>query len=79
MLSVNVTELRQNLPTYLRAVRQGKKVRVTLRGRVIAELTPPAPAPEAGAAARNLLRGSVRRYDQPTEPAVAPGDWELSR
>jgi len=35
---VNVTALRQNLPNYLALVERGE----TVRGRVIAEITPPA-------------------------------------
>ena len=35
---VNVTELRQNLPTYLAEVRKGREIEVTSRGRVIARI-----------------------------------------
>ena len=40
--SVNVTQLRQNLPEYLRQVREGKEVEVTVHGKVIARLVPEA-------------------------------------
>lgn len=33
--------------------------------------------PPAGAVDEKSLRGSVLRYDDPTEPAAA-GDWELN-
>jgi prevent-host-death family protein len=36
--SVNVTELRQNLPAYLAEVRKGKEIEVTSRGKVIARI-----------------------------------------
>lgn len=40
--SVNVTQLRQNLPEYLKQVREGKEVEVTVHGKVIARLVPEA-------------------------------------
>jgi prevent-host-death family protein len=75
---VNVTELRQNLPDYLARVRRGERIRVTSRGKVVAEITPPAASPDRVAAARRRLRGSVRRYDRPLEPVIAPGEWEMN-
>ncbi len=36
--AVNVTELRQNLPAYLAAVKQGGEIEVTSRGKVIARI-----------------------------------------
>jgi prevent-host-death family protein len=38
MSSVNITELRQNLPTYVEQARKGKDVRITVRGKVVARL-----------------------------------------
>jgi prevent-host-death family protein len=35
---VNVTELRQNLPTYLAKVKKGNEIEVTSRGKVIARI-----------------------------------------
>ena len=40
MLNVNVTELRNHLPDYLKKVRAGEEVAVTSRGKVIARLVP---------------------------------------
>jgi prevent-host-death family protein len=40
--SVNVTQLRQNLPDYLKQVQEGKEVEVTVRGKVIARIVPEA-------------------------------------
>jgi prevent-host-death family protein len=79
MKEVNVTELRQNLPAYVARVRRGERIRVTSRGRVVAELAPPAASPDAAAEARARLQGSVRRYERPLEPVIDPGEWDVNR
>jgi len=79
MEDVNVTELRQNLPTYLDKVRRGRRIRVTLRGDVIAELCPPGASGTEAAAARALLKGSVLSYDRPLEPAGDSGEWDANK
>lgn len=79
MKEVNVTELRQNLPGYLAKVRRGERIKVTSRGRVVAELVPPAPSQEEGAAARARLHGSVVRYDRPLDPVIEPGEWDVNQ
>jgi len=79
MKEVKVTELRQNLPAYLARVRRGERLKVTSRGKVIAELAPPAPSPDEVAAARARLRGSVRRYERPLDPVIDPGEWDMNR
>ena len=79
MKDVKVSELRQKLPEYLAKVRRGERLRVTSRGKAIAEIAPPAPSGDEVAAARARLRGSVLRYDNPLEPAVAPEEWEVNR
>jgi prevent-host-death family protein len=79
MKDVKVTELRQDLPAYLARVRRGERIRVTSRGRVVAEIVPPSQSPDAVAAARARLRGSVRRYDRPLEPVIEPGEWNMNR
>lgn len=79
MISVNVTELRQNLPRYLARASAGDRVRVTSRGRVIAEITGPAASRDEAEGARRRLAGSVLRFDKPLEPVFDPGDWELGR
>ena len=40
MPKVNVTELRQNLPSYLAKVQKGKEIEVTSHGRIIARVVP---------------------------------------
>jgi len=79
MKLVNVTTLRQNLPDYLAMVAEGETLSVTLRGRVIAEITPPVPLSSESSAARARLRGSVVTYDAPFEPAIATDEWEMNR
>ena len=79
MKDVKVSELRQKLPEYLAKVRRGVRLRVTSRGKAIAEIGPPAPSGDRIAAARARLRGSVRRYDHPLEPVVEPDEWEVNR
>ena len=79
MITVKVTDLRQNLPAYLERVRKGQRIRVTSRGRVIAELSPPSAEPDEVEIERALLRGSVIRFDHPLEPAIGPEEWETSR
>jgi len=78
-MSVNITELRQNLPLYLKRVRQGERIQVTSRGRVVAELAPPTATDEEAALARKHLRGSVLRYDEPLEPAVSAEEWAVNQ
>ena len=79
MKDVKVSELRQKLPEYLAKVRHGERLRVTSRGKAIAEIVPPTPSKDEAAAARARLRGSVLRYDDPLEPVIAPEEWEVNR
>jgi len=79
MAGVNVTTLRQHLPEYLARVARGERLVVTLRGRVIAEISPPTSQPDAAEAARGRLRGSLLRYDRPFDPAVPADDWDMNR
>lgn len=52
VIDVNVTQLRADLPSFLKRVENGEPLRITSRGRVIARLLPPA---DAVAEARKLL------------------------
>jgi len=38
-----------------------------------------APAKKDIAAARKRLRGSVLRYDRPTDPVIDPKEWDANR
>lgn len=79
MTQVNVTALRQSLPEYLAMVARGETLSVTLRGRVIAEISPPVPAADDSAAARARLRDSLLRYDGPLEPVITRDEWQMNR
>ena len=79
MKEVKVTELRQNLPAYLAKVRRGERVRITSRGKFVAELAPPEPAKSESASAWKRLRGTVLRFDRPTEPVIDPKEWDINR
>lgn len=79
MKDVKVTELRQKLPDYMARVQRGERLRVTSRGKVIAEIAPPLPAEDEAEAARARLRGSVRRYQRPLDPVIDPAEWDANR
>lgn len=78
--SVGVAELRQNLSTYLRRVREGERLLVTDHNRPVAEL---GPAPSAGPDLDRLI--AQGRVSQPVrsglpEPLELTGDRQaLSR
>jgi prevent-host-death family protein len=63
MSTVNVTELRQNLPAYLEQVRKGAEVQVTVHGRVIARLVPEHDEHTAARQRLETLRGKCRIGD----------------
>ena len=79
MDDVKVTELRQNLPAYLEKARRGHRIKVTSRGKVIAEIVPPAASKGEADAARARLRGSVLKYDRPLEPVFDAEEWEMNQ
>lgn len=76
---VKMTELRQNLPAYLARAQRGERFRVTSRGKVVAELAPPAASKSEAAEARARLQGSVLRFDRPLEPVIDPAEWDVNR
>ena len=61
MNSVNVTELRQHLPDYLKQVQQGEEIAITLHGKTIAHIVPDRKESEREAALKRLeaLRGKM--------------------
>ena len=61
MNSVNVTELRQHLPDYLKQVQQGEEIAITLHGKTIARIVPNSKESEREAALKRLeaLRGRM--------------------
>ena len=75
MIKVNVTELRNHLPTYLGKVRSGEEVAVTSRGKVIARLVP-----EADESSSARLRLETARKNSWVGDVVSPtGEaWEAA-
>jgi prevent-host-death family protein len=65
MADVNITELRQNLPGYLKQVERGEEIAVTVRGRVIARIVPEGPVSARVQARARLaaLRGCIALGD----------------
>ena len=61
MNSVNVTELRQHLPDYLKQVQQGEEIAITLHGKTIARIVPDRNESKRETALKRLaaLRGTV--------------------
>jgi prevent-host-death family protein len=61
MSSINVTELRQHLPEYLKQVQAGEEIAITLHGKTIARIVPEARESKREAALKRLeaLRGTV--------------------
>lgn len=79
MADVNVTDLRQNLPSYLERARRGERIRVTSRGEVIAEISGPKASEEEAELIRRQLRGAVLHYQSPAEPAHPEKDWTANQ
>lgn len=63
MEDIKLTELRQNLPAYLKQVEQGRELRITSRGKVVARLVPAENAAEAARARLKALRKTARVGD----------------
>jgi len=61
MTSINVSELRQHLPDYLKQVQQGEEIAITLHGKTIARIIPERQDNKREAALKRLdaLRGTV--------------------
>ena len=59
MQEINITELRRNLPSYLKRVAGGEEIRITNRGRVLARIVPDESPAEEARKRLERLRGSV--------------------
>jgi prevent-host-death family protein len=61
MNAVNITELRQHLPAYLKQVQAGHEIAITLHGRTIARIVPDSDVSAREAATVRLanLRGTM--------------------
>ena len=79
MSEVKVTHLRQQLQKYLALAAGGERVRVTHRGRVLAEIVAPTSTADAQAAVRARLLGSVLKCDAPLEPVLGEAEWDMQR
>ena len=74
MKTSSVREIKNRLSEYLRMVENGERVAVTHRGRVVAELGPPAHVTEEEAYAelRRRARNGTVRLGAPNRPDVYP-------
>ena len=73
MPEVNVTELRQRLPYYLKQVEKGMELRITSRGKAIAKIVPEEDAVEAARKRLMSLRGTMITGD--IQEPVADAEW----
>jgi prevent-host-death family protein len=74
--SVKVSELRQNLPEYLKKVQEGQEVEVTVRGKVIARIVPEEARRERAKKKLAALRKTAKVGDV-TSPTTAK--WTSDR
>ena len=74
MKTSGVRELKNRLSAYLRMVEQGERVAVTHRGRIVAELGPPAHTTEeeAHTELRRRARAGTVRLGAPNNPDIYP-------
>ena len=76
MEDVKLTELRQNLPAYLKQVEKGRELRITSRGKAVARLLP---AEDAAEAARQRLR-ALRKTARTDDVITPTGErWRAER
>jgi prevent-host-death family protein len=71
MNAINITELRQHLPAYLKQVQAGQEIAITLHGKTIARIVPDSDIPMREAALQRLdrLRGTMIVGDVLASPA----------
>lgn len=76
MRKVKVTDLRNDLPAYLKAVQAGEELSIESRGKIVARLVPDRSAEEAARERLRSLRSKVRVGDviSPVEEA-----WDVER
>jgi prevent-host-death family protein len=73
MVTINMTEFRRNLPSYLDDVEQGETILITVRGKVVARLVP-----EGEPAEMALDRIRAYRHAAIVNDVVAPLDLTWS-
>lgn len=59
MLSINVTEFRRHLLTYLKRIQEGDEIQLTNRGKVIARIVPETDEAEAARKRLEAIRGTA--------------------
>lgn len=76
MLSINVTEFRKHLPTYLKRIQEGDEIQLTNRGKVIARIVPENDEAEAARKRLEAIRGTAIVGDiiSPIEDVEWTGD-----
>jgi prevent-host-death family protein len=63
MITTNVTQLRESLPTYLKYVQQGEHIMITSHGKQIARILPPLDAQQEAKNQLNQLRKTCQIGD----------------
>ena len=63
MRTVNVTELREHLPQYLKRVKKGEPIQISVHGEVVARLVPETDPLAEALALRDLWRKTVHLGD----------------
>lgn len=76
MNDVSISELRQNLPAWLKRVQHGERVGVTVRGAVVAELAPPSDRQAEAKRALAKLRKAIREGKVKLGDLITPIDAE---
>ncbi len=76
MRKVNVTDLRQHLPGYIKQVQSGEFIQITLYGKVVARLVPEQDAVEEARKSLTEWRGSAHIGDVLNPIGEA---WEAER
>ena len=75
---VSKSQFKAQALEYLRKVEQQKKqVIITHAGKPVAKVIPYKEEAKDPEAILKSLRGSVLKYDNPTEPAIDPDDWDM--
>lgn len=76
MPEVNISELRQNLATYIENARRGVETRITIRGKVVARIVPDKDEQEAARARLNALRRTSWVGDVLSPSGI---EWDVER
>lgn len=79
MKHVSISHLRQHLPEFIALAARGQTVRITQRGKTVADLVPAVEQEDDPQAVRARLRASVLRYDAPLEPVLPAETWDMNR